>query len=178
MNVREARETDLPVVAEMIGDFVKGHIAEHRPRSPDNLRAAYFGERRVANLLVAERGERVVGMVEWSLFYDAFWSLFGVRGEWLYVRPEARGLGVSAALVAEVCARGRRDGAEFLRAGAYSDDVAKLYERCAIGGQSYECHVSAEAFHVLADLGGKPVREIVRGLPAKELGKVPARSRG
>jgi GNAT superfamily N-acetyltransferase len=117
-------------------------------------------------------------MVEWSRFYDAFWSMFGVRGEWLYVRPEARGLGVAAALVAALCAHGRREGAEFLRAGAYTDDVARLYERCAIGGPSWECHVSAEAFHVLADLGGKPVREIVRGLPAKELGKVPARPRG
>lgn len=93
-------------------------------------------------------------------------------------RGEARGLGVAAALVAALCAHGRREGAEFLRAGAYTDDVARLYERCAIGGPSWECHVSAEAFHVLADLGGKPVREIVRGLPAKELGKVPARPRG
>jgi len=177
MEVRDARESDLPVIAEMIADFVKGHIAETHARSPENLREAYFGETPVAHLLVATREGRVVGMVQWHRFYDAFWSMFGVQGEWLYVRREARGVAVAAALIAEVCARGRRAGASFLRGGALTDDVAHLYERCALGGPSYECHVSGEAFQVLADLGGKPVREIVRGLPDHELGRAPVRPR-
>lgn len=177
MLVRDARETDLPAVAEMIDDFVKGHRAEHHPRSLERLRAAYIGETRVANLLVATRDECVIGMVQWSLFYDQFWAMLGVHGEWLYVRPEARGLGIAAALVAEVCAQGRRGGAEFLHGGAINDAVAQLYERYAIGGPAYECHVSADAFQVFADLAGKPVREIVLGLPDRELGRVPQRSR-
>jgi len=177
MEIRDARESDLPAIAEMIGDFVKGHKAEHHPRSAENLRAAYFGDAPVAHLLVATREDRPVGMVQWAKFYDVFWSMFGVQGEWLYVRPDARGLAIAAALVAEVCARARRAGAEFLRGGALTDDVARLYERCAIGAPSFECHVSGEAFQVLADLGGRPVREIVRGLPDRELGRVPARAR-
>jgi len=177
MEIRDARESDLPAIAEMIGDFVKGHRAEHHPRSAENLRAAYFGEAPVANLLVATREGQPVGMVQWAKFYDAFWSMFGVQGEWLYVRPDARGVAIAAALIAELCARARRDGAEFLRGGALTDDVARLYERCAIGAPSFECHVSGEAFQVLADLGGRPVREIVRGLPNRELGRVPARPR-
>lgn len=67
---------------------------------------------------------------------------------------------------------GRADGAEFLHASAISDEVARLYERVAIGSESYECFVSAEAFHQLADLAGKPVREIVRGMPDPALNRV------
>lgn len=177
MLLRDATELDLPAIAEMIDDFVKGHKAEHHPRGLEGLRTAYLGARKLANLVVATRGERVVGMIQWALFYDQFWAMVGVQGEWLYVRREARGVGISAALVAEICERGRREGAVFLRAGAISDDVAGLYERVALGGPAYECHVSSEAFQVLADLGGKPVRDIVRGLPDRELGRVPARPR-
>ncbi|HEY5926333.1 MAG TPA: GNAT family N-acetyltransferase [Kofleriaceae bacterium] len=177
MLLREVRETDLSAVAEMIDDFVKGHPAENHPRSLGKLRTAYLGDKRVANLLVAIRREHVVGMVQWSLLYDQFWAMFGVHAEWLYVRPEARGLGIAAAMIADVCARARRTGAEFLRGGANSDALAQLYGRFAIGGPAYECHVSAEAFQVFADLAGKPVREIVRGLPARELGRVPPRPR-
>lgn len=175
--MRDALESDLPAIGEMIADFAKGHKSERHPRSAENLRAAYFGDAPVAHLLVATRADRVIGMIQWSKFYDAFWSMFGVQGEWLYVRPDLRGHAVAAALVAEVCARGRQSGAVFLRGGAMTDDVASLYERCAIGGPSFECHVSGEAFQVLADLGGKPVREIVRGLPDADLGRVPARQR-
>lgn len=74
-------------------------------------------------------------------------------------------------------ALGRVSGATFLHGGANNDDVAKLYDRFAIGGPAYECHVSAEAFEVFADLAGKPVRDIVRGLPARELSRVPATPR-
>lgn len=175
--LRAARETDLPAIAEMIVDFVKGHKAEHHPRSPENLRAAYFADHPVAHLLVAERHERVIGMIQWSRFYDQFWSMFGVRGEWLYVRPDARGLGIAAVLVAEICELGRREGAVFLQAGAISDDIARLYARVAIGGPSFEYFVSGEAFHVFADLAGKPVRDIVRGLPTPEVSRVPPGTR-
>ena len=176
LTVRSGCEEDLPDVAAMIDDFVKGHPAEHHPRPVAKLRAAVLGDAPVAHLLVAIRRGHTVGTVQWFRFYDAFWAVFGVRAEWLYVRPEVRGLGIAAALLAEVCARARRDGAEFLHGGG-SDEVSRLYERVAIGTPTRECHVSAEAFQVFADLAGKPVREIVRHLPTPALSRVPARAR-
>src|SRR5262245_34620231 len=95
--VRSATEGDLDDVADMVKGFVAGHPAENHPRPVSRLREAYFGARPVAHLLVATRGGRVVGMGQWTLIYDMFWAMFGGEIGWLYVRPEARGLGISAA---------------------------------------------------------------------------------
>lgn len=63
--IRSAREADLDDIEEMINGFVKGHPAESHTRSRSKLREAYFGAAPVANLLVATRGERVIGMAQW-----------------------------------------------------------------------------------------------------------------
>ena len=111
--VRSAREEDLGVVEEMVSDFVKGHPAEKHPRSRAALRAAYFGDAPVANLIVASRRNRIVGMGQWTLIYDMFWGMYGANAEWLYVRPDSRGLGVAVAIIAEICAQVRRAGVSF-----------------------------------------------------------------
>jgi GNAT superfamily N-acetyltransferase len=173
LNLRAAFEDDLDEVATMIDDFVKGHPAEHHPRPLAKLRAALLGDSPVAHLIVATRRNRVVGMAQWFLIYDVFWAMRGVHAEWLYVRPEVRGLGIAAALIAEICAQGRRAGAEYLH-GSGDDKVARLYERIAIGHANRECHLSAEAFQVFADLAGAPLRELVQRLPTPDLNRVPA----
>ena len=160
----------------MIDDFVRGHPAETHTRSRSALREAYFGNAPVANLVVAVRGGRVIGMGQWMRIYDMFWSMYGGNVEWLYVRPEHRGSGVVIAIVAEICAEVRRVGGEFLHGGG-DDDVEHLYERIAIGGSTHECHVSAEAFQVFADLAGITPREIFRRLPTVDLNRIPARPR-
>lgn len=177
MIVRDARESDLPVIGEMLDDFVGDHPAKTHPRSLDKTRAAHFGPSRVANLLVAEHRGRVAGMVQWWLVYDMFWSMLCSRAEFLYVRPDVRGLAIAPALIAEVCARGRAAGAVALNGASFEPHVTALYERFALGWPSRECHVCEEAFQVLADLAGRSTREIVRGLPAKELNRVAARAR-
>jgi GNAT superfamily N-acetyltransferase len=174
--IRSARETDLNDIEEMVNDFVKGHPAETHSRSRSKLREAYFGAAPVARLLVATRRERVIGMGQWTLIYDMFWSAYGGNVEWLYVRPEHRGSGVVAAIVAEISAQVRDARGEFLHGGGNRDAEA-LYERVAMGWKGHECYVSAEAFQALADLAGLLPRDIVRGLPDPRLNKVAARTR-
>jgi len=157
----------------MVSDFVRGHPAENHPRSSQALRAAYFGDRPVAQLLVAERNGEIIGMAQWRLIHDMFWGMFGAEAEWLYVKPECRGSGVVAALVARLCAQASEAGAEFLHGGG-GDGPSKLYERVAIGQVSRECHLSGKAFQVFAKLDGLSAREIVRRLPPRELGLQPA----
>jgi len=172
LQIRDARPDDLPAIEEMVEDFVKGHPAQNHPRSADALRRAYFGERPVTHLLVAERSGDLVGMGQWRLGHDMFWGWFFVEAEWLYVRPRCRGSGIAAALVAAICGHGRRAGAEFLHGGG-GEKASKLYERVAIGMESRECFVSAKGFQVLAGLEGLPAREIVRRLPTPELSRQP-----
>ena len=175
--VRSAREADLDDIDQMVIDFVKGHPAETHVRSRSKLRDAYFGVAPVARLLVAARRERIIGMGQWTLIYDMFWSAYGGNVEWLYVRPEHRRSGVVAAIVAEISAQVRDAGGEFLHGGG-NRDAESLYERVAMGWKAHECYVSAEAFQALADLARLPPRDIIRRLPEPGLNKVAARPRG
>ena len=115
--IRAATEQDIPAIERMVADFVKGHPAEHHPRSSQALRAAYFGDRPVAQMLIAERDGQVVGMAQWTLIHDMFWGMFGAEVAWLYVRPDCRGSGIVAALVARICTQAAAAGAEFLHGG-------------------------------------------------------------
>lgn len=174
--VRRAAESDIEAIEDMVTDFVKGHPAEKVNRSREALRKAYFGPSPVAHLVVAVENEGVVGMGQWTPIYEMFWGKFGATVEWFYVRPGSRGKGISAAIVAEICSQVRKAGGDFLYGGG-GDEVEPLYERVAIGWPTNSCHVSAEAFQVLADLAGKPPREIVRGLPKRELNNIAPRAR-
>ena len=173
LSIRGANENDIEEIERMVADFVKGHPAEFHPRSSKALREAYFGDRPVAHLLVAERGSEIVGMAQWRLIHDMFWGMFGAEAEWLYVKPNRRGSGIVAALAARLCAQAAEAGAQFLKGGG-GEGPSKLYERVAIGHSDRVCYVSGKAFQRFANLDGLSVREIVRRLPAKELGLQPA----
>ena len=112
-------------------------------------------------------------MAQWTLVYDMFWGMFGAEAAWLYVRPECRGSGIVAALVARLCAQAAAAGAQFLHGGG-GEGPSRLYERVAIGQASRDCHLSGRAFQVFATLDGLLPRAIVRRLPAKALGLQPA----
>lgn len=69
------------------------------------LREALFGERPVAEALLAERGREAVG---YAVFFPTFSTFLARGGIWLedlFVLPEHRGLGVGRALLAAVAAR-------------------------------------------------------------------------
>jgi len=169
MIVRRATEDDLDAVAAMVDDMVKGHPAEQEQRPRADLLSAYFSDRPLAHLLVASRDSEVIGMGQWTLIYDMFWSKLGGHGEWLYVRPEHRGHGVAAAIVAEICKEIHTAGGEFLRGGGDEPHITQLYNRATKGALASVHYVGGKAFVELADLAGKSLRDIVRGLPAPEI---------
>jgi hypothetical protein len=173
LSIRSAAVDDIPEIEVMVSDFVKGHPAESHRRSTSALQNAFFGEHPVANLLIAERSRKILGMVQWTLIYDMFWGMFGAETAWLYVKPQHRRSGVAVALVARACADSSRAGAQFLHGGG-GEGPSKLYERIAIGYAGRDCYLSGKAYQEFAKLDGLPVREIVRRLPNKDLGLQPA----
>jgi GNAT superfamily N-acetyltransferase len=177
LTIRKAVESDLEAIAALVDEYVQNHPAKSHPRPLETLREVYFGPTPHAHLFVAERDGRVVGMAQWRPVFDMFWCMRGAEAEWLYVQPSSRGLGAPAALIAALCADARRWGAEFLK-GSGGGENGRLYARVAATmGQTVDCNLSGEAFQVLADLAGAPLREIVRGLPEPALSYEPARPR-
>ena len=172
--IRLAEEADLDEIMNMIDDFVKDHPAADYPRDRLSFMKAYFKGSPIAYLYVAERKNKVLGMGQWHPYFDMFRGQFGGILEWLYVKQEFRGSGVSAAIIAELCAHVRKKGGEFIHGEGLNQYVSKLYKRVSIGWSARKCAVSGEAFQVLADLSGLPPREIVKGLPDPELNKVPS----
>lgn len=165
LTIRPAAEADLDAIETMVCEFVAGHPAENFPRSRETLRNAYFGPTPLAHLLVACRGDEVIGMGQWRLEYDMFWGFHGGVPEWLFVRPQHRGSGIAAAIVAQICADVREAGGKFLRAASGEPRVSSAYEKVATGDDARAHNVGGDAFHAFADLAGRPVREIVRNLP-------------
>ncbi len=177
IRVRLAGEGDASALVDMVDDFVRGHPAENHPRTEQAVRAAYFGASPVAEVIVAEWNGDVVGMIQWARIFDMFWSMFGGLVEWLYVRPRARGLGLSAAMLAMASRRVRDSGGEFLY-GSGGEKTASIYARLAsASGTTMGYYLSAEGFQQAADLAGQPPRRIVRNFPSPALSRVPPRPR-
>jgi len=169
--VRRATPTDLEALVALIGEFARGHPAEHYPRSMAVIQEAYFGPRPIARVFLAERRGEPVGFGGWHEVFDPFWAMYGGEADGLYVKPRQRGLGIAPAIIAAICADIRSEGGRFLR-GTYADTVGRLYERVAVGNVQRECHLSATAFHIVADLAGSPPLRLLRGLPEKGLNAV------
>jgi GNAT superfamily N-acetyltransferase len=98
--VREARESDLERILQLIVDLATYEKAAHEVKTTiEQLRLALFGPQPAAYALVAQSDKRVVGF---ALYFRNFSTWEGVHGlylEDLYVMPEHRGSGLGKALL-------------------------------------------------------------------------------
>ncbi len=118
--VRAAKPRDVPVLLELFGELAEyEHLTHELRATEEDLAAALFGERPVAEALIAERehesgGPEVLG---YALFFSTFSSFLTSTGIWLedlFVRPGCRGEGVGRELLSAVAARVRERGGERL----------------------------------------------------------------
>ena len=98
--VREASEGDVPLILSFIRKLAEYEkLSEEVVATEDGLRESLFGERRYAEVLIAEHDGAPAGF---ALFFPNFSTFLGSPGiylEDLYVRPEFRGGGIGKQLL-------------------------------------------------------------------------------
>jgi len=113
--VRAARRDDVAVLLALFAELAEyEQLSEMLRASEEKLSEALFGERPLAEALIAEREGQAAG---YALFFQTFSSFLASPGIWLedlFVRPPHRRFGVGRALLAAVAARARERGGERL----------------------------------------------------------------
>ena len=113
--IRPARREDVVLLLSLFAELAEyeqlGHLLSADERK---LAEALFGERPVAEALIAERDGHVAG---YAVFFTTFSSFLARPGIWLedlFVRPPHRRFGVGRALLCAVAALTRERGGERL----------------------------------------------------------------
>ena len=110
--IREAVESDVSLVASLIRELADYERLLHEVRLTEaGLRDALFGERRYAEVAIAELGEGEPA--GFALFFHNFSTFLGRPGiylEDLFVRPQHRGAGIGKALLRHLARLARERG--------------------------------------------------------------------
>ncbi len=109
--IREATEQDVPLILALIRELADYERLSHEVVATENgLRDSLFGERRYAEVLIAEHGGEAAGF---ALFFHNFATFLGRPGlylEDLYVRPAFRSAGIGKELLVRLASLAKRRG--------------------------------------------------------------------
>lgn len=100
VDIRPATRNDVPLVLAFIGELAEYEKLAHEVRATEEqVRSTLFGERPVAEVVIASLDNRPVGFAVFFPSYSTFLGRPGLYLEDLFVRPEARGVGVGRELL-------------------------------------------------------------------------------
>ena len=111
VEIRVATEDDVPLILALIRELAEYERLSHEVvATEETLRDSLFGERRVAETLLAYLGDDPAGF---ALFFHNFSTFLGRPGiylEDLYVRPEFRSAGVGRTLLVRIAGLAKERG--------------------------------------------------------------------
>ena len=169
MLIRRATADDAEVLSTLLIACLRESYAGHVGSTPDQLRRDVLVENPRHHVLLAEVAGEPVGVIAWDVVYDMHWAVGGAQISDLYVAPRHRGLGVALALVAAAAAEVHAAGGHFMRGGAYDrESTRRAYARVAVVLPSGETHLGGRALRRMAELAGRPPREMLGALPPVE----------
>lgn len=103
--LRPATETDVPLILQFIRDLAEyERLSDACVATEEAVRETLFGERRYAEVIIAEHDGAPAGFALFFHNYSTFLARPGIYLEDLYVRPELRGHGIGRALLARLAA--------------------------------------------------------------------------
>ena len=109
--VREASEEDVPLILSFIRELAEYEkLSREVVATEEGLRESLFGERRYAEVLIAEHDGSPAGF---ALFFHNFSTFLGKPGiylEDLYVNPVFRGAGIGKKLLVHLASLAKRRG--------------------------------------------------------------------
>ena len=103
--IRDASETDVPVIAQLIRELAEyERLAHEAVATETGLRETLFGPRRYAEVLIAETADAVAGFALFFHNYSTFVGKPGLYVEDVFVRPQYRGGGLGTAFFRRIVA--------------------------------------------------------------------------
>ena len=101
--IRPARVEDVPIILQLIRDLATYERAPNEVVATEELlNGVLFGEKPVAEVLLAFEGESPVGFAVYFYNFSTWLGRPGLYLEDLFVRPENRGKGYGRALLVEL----------------------------------------------------------------------------
>jgi GNAT superfamily N-acetyltransferase len=163
VRIADLTEESLAALVPLLRAYMRETYDAPWNGSEDALRRDGLGQR--CSIRMAMAGGEPIGFIAWTGSYDLHHCVTGGEGLDLYVDAAWRGRGVAMMLACAACAAIAVEGGVYLKGIAVATGSgARLYARSALCDPS-GCIVGGRAFRRLAELAGRPVREIVRLLP-------------
>jgi GNAT superfamily N-acetyltransferase len=143
--VTTATGEDVRAVSELLGEIEAYYGGDNIPADEGEIRAALFGDRPVATVLLAKDGDEDVGMASYSFLWPAARADTSLFLKELFVRENARRGGVARQLMAAVRETARAAGCTRIEWQADQDNPIALAFYAALGARPHEDKVSTDS---------------------------------